>query len=123
MPHLFLRWLRPGWRVPGRGAEDAGIVLPAAAVALELMRVPAKGISFAEIPDDAALLGIVDDRKDLLRRLAEPIERGPQIIPWQQERNVVRGEVPHGPAANRVFAGDRLGRVDDAAQGTPVVDD
>ena len=57
-------------------AENPGIVLPGAAMPFEFVRVSAQRVGLAQISDDPAILGIVDDRKRLLRGAAEAIERG-----------------------------------------------
>ena len=72
---LFLRW-RHGRRIAGGGAEDAGIVLLRAAVAFELVGIPAKCIGLAQIAKNPASIGVIDDGQCLLRRLAEAIEGG-----------------------------------------------
>ena len=49
------------------------------------MSVPAQGVGFAQISDDPAILGIIDDRERLLRGLAEAVERGAQIVPRKKK--------------------------------------
>src|SRR5260370_18827639 len=118
MPHLFLRWLRRRRRVHRGGTEDPGIVRPAAAMVLQLLRIAAQGIGLAEIPDNATIPGVIDNGKRLLCRLAEPVERGPQIVAGQQECDRSGDEIPHSLSAS-AFSG----WVDDTAQATVAVDD
>src|SRR5271154_3010108 len=75
LPRLFLRW-RHGRRIASGRAEDAGIVLLRAAVALELVGISAQRIGLAQIAENPAAIGVVDNGQRLLRRLAEAIEGG-----------------------------------------------
>src|SRR5208282_2696058 len=72
----ILRLLSLRRRVSESRAEDAGIVLSAAAVPLQFLGIAAQSIGFAHIADDPAVFHVVDNRQRLLRGLAEPVERG-----------------------------------------------
>ena len=68
-------------------------------------------------------LRVIDDRKRLLRRLAEPVERGAEIVARQQERSRLRDQLAHGLVRLGAICQARLARIDDAAEPAAAVDD
>src|SRR5690242_18449561 len=91
----FLWFPGPARHVPGSWAEDPRIILPPAAVALELVGIAAQRVGLAHIANDPAILRVVDYREGLLRGLAEPIQCGAQVVARQQERGRLQGQFPH----------------------------
>src|SRR5271165_3349160 len=119
----ILRLLLLRRRVSESGAEDAGIVLPSAAVPLQFLGIAAQSIGFANIADDPAVFDVIDDRQRLLRGLAEPVERGAQIFSRQQERSRLRDEVSHGLVTVGAVRRGRFAGIYAAAEPAAVVDD
>src|SRR5215472_8213466 len=104
-------------------AENAGIVLPGAAMSLEFVRVSTQRIGLAQISDDPAILGIVDDGKRLLRAAAEAVEGSAQIVARQQKRGGFRCAILYRLGrADAVRCAHRC-RIDHAAEAAAVVDD
>src|ERR1700726_1457930 len=97
--------------------------MPGAAVAFELMSVPAQGVGLAEIAEDAAIRGVVDDRKHLLGSLAETVERSAQIISREQKRGVRQYDILYRLAPISALRRRHLSGVDDAAEAAAVIDD
>src|SRR5215471_19771804 len=89
----------------------------------KFVRVETQRIGLAQIPDDPAILGVVDDRKHLLRGLAEAVEGGAQIFSRQQERSRLRDKISDGPASVGPIRRAHLARIDAAAEPTVLIDD
>src|SRR6516165_11329005 len=104
-------------------AENPSVVLPGAAMPFEFVRISAQRIGLAQISDDPAILGIVDDRKRLLRATAEAVEGGAQIVSRQEERGRLRNRILYRLGRADTVRRPYSARIDHAAQAAAVIDD
>src|SRR5215469_18109694 len=120
---IILWLLRVRGRVSGGRAEDTCIILPTATVALQLLRITPQRVGFAQITENTALFGVIDDRKRLLRGLAEPVKGAAEIVAGQKEGGRLADKLSHAVSAISVVRKGRLARIDSAAQAATIVDD
>jgi hypothetical protein len=77
------------------GAENTGIVLPGAAMPFKFVRVSTQRVGLAQISDDPAILGVVDDRERLLCGPTEAVEGSAQVVSRQEKRSNLRNRILH----------------------------
>src|SRR5215469_15853279 len=120
---IILWLLRVRGRVSGGRAEDTCVILPTATVALKLLRITTQRIGFAQITENTAIIGIVDDRKRLLRGLAEPVKGAAEIVAGQKEGGRLADKLSYAVSGFAAVRKGRLAWINNAAQAATIVDD